>query len=204
VSQRVRIIALCALVALVAVGGGLFLLGGGQSSPEAATQIKPLHPVKHHIRPTATKTAKKTTKVVKKTPAAPKKAVRVHVKTMTPSVIDGMPGTLALELQTHEVVVVALYAPKSSVDAIVLGEARQGAAEAGAGFVALNVTNEKVAAPLTSLLTTGASAADRVLDDPAVLVFQRPRTLFVRLSGYTDRDTVAQAATNAAAAPTPS
>ncbi len=111
-----------------------------------------------------------------------------------------MPGSLALELQTHEVVVVALYAPKSSIDALVLGEARQGAAAAGAGFVALNVTNEKIAAPLTSLLTTGASAADRVLDDPAVLVFQRPRMLFVRLSGYTDRDTVAQAATNAAAA----
>jgi hypothetical protein len=194
VSQRVRIIALCALVALVAVGGGLFLMSGGQSAPDAATQIKPLHPVKHHVRSTTAKTPKKTT-------AATKKAV-VKKKTATPSVIDGMPASLALELQTHEVVVVALYAPRSSVDAMVLGEAQQGAAAAGAGFVALNVTNEKIAAPLTSLLTTGASAADRVLDDPAVLVFQRPRTLFVRLSGYTDRDTVAQAAANAAAAPT--
>lgn len=166
-------------------------MSGGQSAPDAATQIKPLHPVKHRTRSTTAKT-------VKKSP----KAVRVHVKkrTATPAVIDGMPGSLALELQTHEVVVVALYAPKSSIDAMVLGEARQGAAAAGAGFVALNVTNEKIAAPLTSLLTTGASAADRVLDDPAVLVFQRPRMLFVRLSGYTDRDTVAQAATNAAAA----
>lgn len=194
-SQRVRIIAVCALVALLAVAGGLFLMSGGQSSPDAATQIKPLHPVKHKTRPSTVKTAKKTTAVPKK------KAVHVKKKTVTPAVIDGMPGSLYLELQTHEVVVVALYAPKSSVDAMVLGEARQGASQAGAGFVALNVTNEKIAAPLTSLLTIGASAADRVLDDPAVLVFQRPRTLFVRLSGYTDRDTVAQAATNAAAAP---
>jgi len=195
VSQRVRIIALCALFALVAVGGGLFLMSGGQSAPDAATQIKPLHPVKQRVRSTTKRTVKKTT-------VKTKKAVRVHVKkkTVTPAVIDGMPGSLAIELQTHEVVVVALYAPKSSIDALVLGEARQGAAAAGAGFVALNVTNERIAAPLTSLLTTGASAADRVLDDPAVLVFQRPRTLFVRLNGYTDRDTVAQAATNAAAA----
>ena len=79
-------------------------------------------------------------------------------------------------------------------------EARQGAAAAGASFVALDVSNEKVAAPLTSLLTGGATAADRVLDDPAVLVFQAPGTLFVRLNGWTDRDTVAQAATNAESA----
>jgi hypothetical protein len=193
VSQRVRILAVAAFVALLAVGGGFFLLGGGQGSPDAATQIKPLHPVKRHANK------------AKKTNAAPRKSRRAHVKkrTATVAVIDGMPAALALELQTHEVVVVALYAPRSSVDSIVMGEARQGAAQAGAGFVALNVTNEKIAAPLTSLLTTGASVADRVLDDPAVLVFQRPRTLFVRLSGYTDRDTVAQAAINAAAAPAP-
>ena len=59
------------------------------------------------------------------------------------------------------------------------------------------MTSEKVAAPLTSLLTGGATPADRVLDDPAVLVFQSPKTLYVRLSGWTDRDTVAQAAENA-------
>ena len=59
------------------------------------------------------------------------------------------------------------------------------------------MSNERVAAPLTSLLTGGASAADRVLDDPAVLVFTRPKTLYVRLSGWNDRDTVAQAVENA-------
>jgi hypothetical protein len=83
---------------------------------------------------------------------------------------------------------------------VAVEEARQGASLAGAGFVALDVSNNKVAAPLTSLLTGGATAADRVLDDPAVLVFQQPKTLFVRFNGYTDRDTVAQAATNAGAA----
>ena len=188
-------------VAVLALCGGFLLLTHGQGSTGATvTQIKPLHPVKRHVRSSVKATPKKVAAVA----VAKKKARPTHArkrKVVTPAVIDGMPGTLALALTTHDVVVVALYAPHSSVDTLALAEARQGAAQAGAGFVALDVTNEKIAAPLTSLLTTGASAADRVLDDPAVLVFQRPRTLFVRLSGYTDRDTVAQAATNAAAAP---
>jgi hypothetical protein len=199
VSQRVRIFAMAGFVALLAVCGGFLLLSRGQGSTSATVNvIKPLHPVKHHVRPTAKTMPRKATVVPKKKarPAHAKKR-----KVVTPAVIDGMPGTLALALHTNEVVVVALYAPRSSVDALAMAEARQGAGQAGAGFVALNVTNEKTAAPLTSLLTTGASAADRVLDDPAVLIFQRPRTLFVRLSGYTDRDTVAQAAINAAASP---
>jgi hypothetical protein len=37
-----------------------------------------------------------------------------------------------------------------------------------------------------------------VLDGPAVLVFERPGSLFVRFNGFADRDTVAQAAENAA------
>jgi hypothetical protein len=172
-------------VVLLAVGGGLFLLSRGQGSGNAAVPvIKPLHPVKHHARSLA---------------KAPAKKARKAKKARTPSVIDGMPGVLAVALRGNPVVVVALYAPNSSVDAVAREEARQGAALAGAGFVALDVSNDKVAAPLTSLLTGAATAADRVLDDPAVLIFQQPKTLFVRFNGFTDRDTVAQAAENAAA-----
>jgi hypothetical protein len=144
--------------------------------------IKPLHPVKHHVKSLAKAPAKKAAK-----------------KARTPAVIDGMPGVLAVALRRNPVVVVALYAPRSQVDAVARDEARQGAAVAGAGFVALDVSDNKVAAPLTSLLTGAATAADRVLDDPAVLIFQQPKTLFVRFNGYTDRDTVAQAAVNAGA-----
>ena len=171
---------------MVAFGAGFLLLGHSSSAPAAVPVIKPLHPVKHHMH-------SKPSKPVKATPVAAKK------KRSTPSVIDGMPASLALALRTNTVVVVSLYAPKSSVDQVALGEAREGASSAGAGYVALNVADEKVAAPLTSLLTGGATAADRVLDDPAVLVFQAPRTLFVRLNGFNDRETVAQAATNAGA-----
>jgi hypothetical protein len=192
VSQRVRILAAAALVAFLALGAGFLLLGRGANSPAAAKDIKPLHPVKHHVR--------SQTKALREVAASEKKARKpVKRKIARPSVIDGMPASLALALRTNDVVVAALYAPRSSVDSLALEEARQGADVAGAGFVALNVSNEKVAAPLTSLLTSGATAADRVLDDPAVLIFQAPRTLFVRLSGYNDSETVAQAATNAGA-----
>jgi hypothetical protein len=169
---------------MLALGGGLLLLTRGQSSSSAAAPvIKPLHPVKHHLRSQKAASVKHTKKA----------------KARTPAVIDGMPGTLAVALRAKPVVVVALYAPGVAVDVAARDEAQQGAALAGAGFVALDVSNDKVAAPLTSLLTGAATAADRVLDDPAVLIFQQPKTLFVRFNGFTDRDTVAQAAVNAGA-----
>ncbi len=187
-----RIFAAAGVVAVLALGGGFMLLGRGPSEPSAAPVVKPLHPVKKHPvaankAPLARK-AKPTAKVVARPKAKPKPV---------PAVIDGMPSALALALRGRPVVVAALYAPGSSVDELARAEAQAGARAAGVPFVALDVTSEKVVAPLTSLLTGGASAADRVLDDPAVLVFKSPKTLFIRLSGWNDRDTVAQAVENA-------
>ena len=192
-TERVRIFAAAGLVAVLALGGGFMLLGRGQSSPSAAVkEIKPLHPVRHHP---AAKPAKPAKPAQKKPLAAKPKAAPKPKR--TPAVIDGMPAALALALRANPVAVVALYAPGSSVDELARAEAEAGAKDAGVAFVSLDVSNERVAAPLTSLLTGGASAADRVLDDPAVLVFTRPKTLYVRLSGWNDRDTVAQAVENA-------
>ncbi|MGZ4256429.1 MAG: hypothetical protein ACXVRE_01535 [Gaiellaceae bacterium] len=197
-SLRARKFAAGGLVAVLALAGGYLFLGRGQSStPAAVPVIKPLHPVGKH-RALAASATKPKAKAKAKPAAKPKAPARPKKKRALPAVINGMPATLALALRSHSVVVVALYAPDSDVDKMAREEAQEGAAQAGAGFVALDVSNEKVAAPLTSLLTGGATAADRVLDDPAVLVFQAPSTLFVRLNGWTDRDTVAQAAANAA------
>jgi hypothetical protein len=190
-------------VAVLALGGGFLLLGRGPSAPSAAPVIKPLHPVKKHPAavvapkkaPLAVKKAKAKTKVLAKPKAKPAAKPKY-----VPAVIDGMPSALALALRGGPVVVAALYAPGSSVDELARAEAQAGARAAGVPFVALDVTKERVAAPLTSLLTGGASAADRVLDDPAVLVFKSPKTLYVRLSGWNDRDTVAQAVANALSA----
>jgi hypothetical protein len=181
------------------------MLGRGQSSSQAAVNvIKPLHPVKKHV----TSPPKHVTAPAKTKPAAKKKvAARVVAKPTpkpkpkarpkAPAVIDGMPASLALALQTHPVVVVSLFTPDASVDAIATKEARRGAEVAHAGFVALNVADEKIVAPLSSLLTGASTPADRILDGPAVLVFRRPNTLFVRFNGFMDSDTVAQAAANA-------
>jgi hypothetical protein len=177
-------------VAVLALGAGFMLLGGGGSSEAAVKTIKPLHPTKKHVAKPATTVKAPAKKTAVKRVAKPKAHQR-------PAVVDGMPAALAAALASHPVVVVSLYAPRSSVDELSTDEARHGAALAGAGFVALNVADEKIVSPLSSLLTGAPTAADRVLDGPAVLVFQRPRTLFVRLNGFADRDTVAQAAANA-------
>ena len=110
--------------------------------------------------------------------------------------VTGSPTTLADGLALR---MLAIDAPSTRLmSTSATGEAKRGAALAGAGFVAFSVADEKVVSPLTSLLGGAQTAADRVLDGTAVLVFQRPRTLFVRFNGFADRDTVAQAVANAA------
>ena len=64
-----------------------------------------------------------------------------------------MPASLALALHTHSVVVVSLYTPGASVDAMATDEAKHGAGLAGAGFVSFNVADDRLVAPLSSLLT---------------------------------------------------
>ena len=190
-SPRLRILGAVA-VALLALAGGYLLLGGSTGSSTAAVKtIKPLHPVKKHVAAAKKQPAPAAKRVVAAVKAKPKRK-------RAPAVIDGMPGTLALALRSHRVVVVSLYTPGASVDAMATEEARHGAALAGAGFVSFNVADDKVVAPLSSLLTGAPTPADRVLDGPAVLVFERPSSLFVRFNGFADRDTVAQAAANAA------
>jgi hypothetical protein len=190
-NPRVRILAAAGFAAMLALLGGFMLLGGGSSSSAAVPVIKPLHPVKKHVAaPAAPKAKAPSKKVLAK--------ARVKRKAHVPAVIGGMPSALALALRSHSVVVVSLYTPDSSVDAMATEEARHGAEVAHAGFVAFSVADEKVVSPLTSLLTGAPTPADRVLDGPATLVFIRPNSLFVRLNGFADSDTIAQAATNAA------
>ena len=192
-SPRLRILGAVA-VALLALAGGYLLLGGSTGSSTAAVKtIKPLHPVKKQVvaaKKQPAPQAKKVAAAVKAKPKPKRKAA--------PAVIDGMPASLALALRSHRVVVVSLYTPGASVDAMATEEAKHGAALAGAGFVSFNGADDTVVAPLSSLLTAAPTPADRVLDGPAVLVFERPSSLFVRFNGFADRDTVAQAAANAA------
>lgn len=214
---RLPVLAAAVGVAVLALGGGFLLLGRGQSAATTAPVVKPLHPLKHHVATTATPKAKVAAKKVAATPrvvtkpkvakatakprvaakAAAKPAPAAKPKPHVPAVVDGMPSALALALRHHRVVVVSLYTPGASVDAMATAEARRGAGVARAGFLALSVADDRVVAPLSALLAGAPTPADRVLDGPAVLVFQRPNRLFVRFNGFADRDTVAQAAANA-------
>jgi thiol:disulfide interchange protein len=68
-------------------------------------------------------------------------------------------------------------------------EAEAGAQMTGTTFVSVDVTQDAI----ESLNTRYG-----VIQDPAVLVLKPPGDLVVRIDGFADRDTVAQAAANAA------
>jgi hypothetical protein len=123
--------------------------------------------------------------------AVPVAPVRKPVEAPKGDPVDanGLPLVLSKTLAKHPITVVALYDPEAALDAMALAEARAGAAEVGAGFLAISVRSEPHVRPLAQLLG--------VLESPSVLVYERPNTLFVRLAGFSDRATIAQAAANA-------
>jgi len=136
---------------------------------------------------------KHSTKVVKAkaTPsalAAPKAPERPSV--VIAALAAGLPAPLANALGRHQTVVVSLYNPYSQVDGISYAEARAGARIAGVGFVPLNVLSQAQIGNLTQMLG--------LLPDPGLLVYIRPGTLVAKISGFADKETVAQAAQNAA------
>jgi hypothetical protein len=157
-------------------------------APAKARKAKPTTSAAR--KPVTTPAAKPVT-----TPAAKPKPVPVAppappTRAPAPAAVDdGLPKVLSAALSDHRVVVVGLYDPQAAVDEIALAEARAGAAAAGVGFVALNVFAEAQSRPLLELLGT--------LENPSVLVYRRPNTLFARIGGFADRETVAQAAANA-------
>jgi hypothetical protein len=186
---RLRTVGLAAGLAALALAAGFFLLTSGQESSTAATPhvVVPLskRTKPHPAKPATPKPSPKTPVRQAKPEPKPKPAVKEQ-----PVVSKGLPSSVAAALARHAVVVVSLYAPSIALDEMATREAKIGASTAGAGFVALNVLDERQIGPLGRLLG--------VLEDPAVLVFRRPGDLVVRFSGFADQQTVAQAARNVA------
>ena len=102
----------------------------------------------------------------------------------------GMPVPIAKALGEHPIVVVSVYNPYSEVDGIAFAEARAGAQMAKVGFLPLSVLSQAQVGKLTEQLG--------LLPDPGLLVYARPGNLVARISGFADKETVAQAAQNAA------
>jgi hypothetical protein len=98
---------------------------------------------------------------------------------------SGLPAALHAALEAHEVVVAVVYGQGAGDT---LTTAREAAESAHVGFAALNVEVESIARDM-ALLAPGVG-------DPTVLVVRRPGTIETALPGYSDEDTLAQAATD--------
>jgi hypothetical protein len=184
-APRFKVIGLIVGVAVLALGAGFFLLSRGQSSSSAASThtVIPLSQRKH------TRTAKPRHRAKAAKPAVKPKPVKKQ-PAKPPVAETGLPAALTAALARNRVVVVSLYAPRVELDDMALQEAKAGAAAAGVGFVSVNVLSEAESRPLTKKLG--------VLEDPGVLVFRRPGDVVTRFSGFADKQTILQAARNAA------
>jgi hypothetical protein len=186
---RIKVIGLVVGLAVLALGAGFLLMSRGQPSSDAAQNT--VIPLSQRPGAKAAKPKAKPNRPARKPKAKPKPAPKPKPKPEPEPAAteDGLPGALSAALARNRVVVVSLYAPDVELDDMAMQEAKAGAAEAGAGFVALNVLNESQSRPLTKELG--------VLEDPSVLVFRRPGELVVRFAGFADKQTVLQAARNA-------
>jgi hypothetical protein len=186
---RLNVILPIVLVAVLATAIGLFTLSrsAGSSSSSSADLTRVLH----RPRPAGPAHTAKPRTAVKPAATAKPRPTQVKPKPARPKIKlnPGLPPSLAAALRSSQVAVVSLVTPDSDVDDIATKEAAAGARAAGAAFVAVDVTNEKRARPFAVKLG--------VVEAPTVLVYKRPGELVVRLDGFADLDTVAQAADNA-------
>ena len=198
-SPPVRIAALLGLVAAVVIGGSLMVLGRGSADEPSIASLEAEAQQLSQPKKTAAPAPKKAGPVTaqpKATNAKPTKArPPVRKAPVTPAaektaLAAGLPAPLANALGRNHTVVVSLYNPYSRVDAIAFAEARAGAQLAGAGFLPLNVLSKAQVGELTEQLG--------LLPNPGLLVYVRPAKLAARISGFADKETVAQAAQNAA------
>jgi hypothetical protein len=171
-SPRVRFLAVLALILLA--GAGVYVLINGSSKSSSAGDTVGTQVTSHTTTQTQT--------TAKEQPKSHKRKRKTSVE-----------GAAALDaaLVAHPVVVVSVYARDVATDDEAMKEAKAGAASIGAGFVAFNVYDEKLARQLATLLGDSSQATN-----PEVLIFKRPRTLAFKLQGFADSEVVAQAAHN--------
>jgi hypothetical protein len=96
---------------------------------------------------------------------------------------------LNILLVGHSAVVVVFYAPDSNVDGAAVHEARAAAVSVGAGFLPVNAKRNSALAKLSDEYGVSAS--------PAVLVVTKGPKVVAHFDGFVDRETVAQAVTDA-------
>jgi hypothetical protein len=213
ISPPIRIAALVGVIAAAAIGLGLYLLGrpvDPATLPPPPVHVprhvpvEPAHAAPAHKATTHRATTHKagTTHRAATHKATTHRATTHRAATHRPATHrsttrratqrpknfatqpSGFPTAVDRAFRTHRVVVLVVYMPGASVDAVVRREARMGAAATGAGFVQVSALNNALATEV--LANTG------VLPEPAVLVLRRPGVVVATL-GVTDRQTVVQA-----------
>ncbi len=216
-SPQMKIVALVGGLAALALGGVSMLMARSQkfsNTPVSKSELKHVRPaqhapavkptVVHHTAPARAKHATASHHSVAPTKhprvTAPAKPKPAHVKHVAVPAVgaNGLPTALNVLLHRHSVVVVSLYDPEVEADGIALAEARAGAMDARAGFLAVNVLDGRVAGPLTALAGQGT-----VLPSPGILIYRDPGTLMNRIDGFSDRAAVAQAVASALVAEAP-
>lgn len=186
----------------------------------AAAPAKPRHAATTTAAATTTSAAAPTKPHAAAKPKPKPKAPAGPAPAVVAALAYGLPKPVADQFASHRVVVVSLYSPSSGVDQVTEAEAQAGAALAGAGFAAVDVDTEGASSTLTRLLGVLDAPATLVFqrpDDAALEQFATQKAaappprypaaaqtltppefkLFVTLTGYNDRQTVAQAALNA-------
>jgi hypothetical protein len=113
------------------------------------------------------------------------------MKPAVPAPANDLPAAIRNALAADRVVVVALYDPAAKIDGAALAEAKAGARLGDGAFVPIDVRSHAV---------DSLNARYGAVQDPAVLVLRPPDSLVVRIDGFADKDTVAQAALNAKSA----
>ncbi len=208
VSAPIKVFALVGVLAALVLGGGMMLMGRGQADVDTVADRRPEQEggaarracgreegrgeglgggeergearSGRHAKPAAT---------AKPAPAVtPRPAAKAPARLIA---TNGLPSRIVAQLQSHDVVIVALWGSGGKIDAMARDEAAAGANAARAGFVSIDVIkNSREAEALTLKLGF-------VLRAPGVLVFKRPDALANTLDGFRDRETVAQAALDA-------
>jgi hypothetical protein len=107
--------------------------------------------------------------------------------------LPGLPAQIANKLRYSKVVVVSLYQGNAGSDRAAVTAASAGAKAVGAGFLAVNVLDEKSARSVQSFVGLKST--------PAVVVVRRPGRTVATLEGAAsaDQQLVSQAAHNAGA-----
>lgn len=187
ISPQMRVVALVGLLAVLALAGGMMFLTRSQSAaPEselsASELSQALRPVTKAKPAPAATPARTPAAVAPKPVAKPRPLVNE----------DGVPTAIVDALRRSPAAVVALTARGSSIDRMTLAEAQAGARAAGVPYVQIDVLNAQLGRAIAR--TFG------VVEPPATLIYQRPTALFLKLDGYADSATIAQAAENAKAA----